>query len=250
MNVYSDNHNYAICHLYKEVDSLPAFHYMGGDFNCHLEVWDSNVSHHRWAAQHLLSIANDLGLEWARPSNHSLTHIPHNSELDGSVIDLVFTIPDPDECFLPRIVHDLRSPLDHSPVASTVSIADTDIHIKHTVLPRNSEEEKEFLGTAALSIQLLHLEGLDSVARIEEVLQGILDTFSLAWQKYTPRRSPSRCAPSPGGTRSVPMLFASIGRTGPPGSGNLSTMLNAGQRGCSLMLTLRRSPKPICACGT
>jgi hypothetical protein len=46
MNVYSNNCNYAICRLYEEVDSLPAFHYMGGDFNCHSEVWDSNVSHH------------------------------------------------------------------------------------------------------------------------------------------------------------------------------------------------------------
>jgi hypothetical protein len=63
MNIYSDDRNYAICHLYEEVDSLPAFHYMRGDFNCHLEVWDSNVSHHRWAAQHLLSIANNLGLD-------------------------------------------------------------------------------------------------------------------------------------------------------------------------------------------
>jgi hypothetical protein len=33
------------------------------------------------------------------------------------------------------------------------------------------------------SIQLLDLEGLDSVARIEEVSQGISDTFSLAWCK-------------------------------------------------------------------
>jgi hypothetical protein len=95
----------------------------------------------------------------------------------------VFTVPDPDGCFLPRIVHDLRGPSDHSPVASVVPIADTDICIKHTVLPKNSEEEKEFLGTAALSIQLLHTEGLDLVARIEEVSQGISDTFSLAWRK-------------------------------------------------------------------
>jgi hypothetical protein len=82
MNVYSDNHSYAICRLYKEVDSLLAFHYMGGDFNCHSEVWDSNVSHHQWAAQHLLSVANDLSLEWAHPSNHGLMHIPHNLQLD------------------------------------------------------------------------------------------------------------------------------------------------------------------------
>jgi hypothetical protein len=46
MNVYSDDHNYAICCLYEEVNDLPAFYYMGGNFNCHLEVWDSNVLHH------------------------------------------------------------------------------------------------------------------------------------------------------------------------------------------------------------
>jgi hypothetical protein len=183
MNVYSDNHNYAICHLYEEVNSLPAFHYMGGDFNCHSEVWDGNVSHHQWAAQHLLSVANDLGLEWAHPSNHGLTHILHNSELDGSVINLVFTIPDPDGQFLPRLAHDLRGPSDHTPITSFVPTSDTDIQIKCTVLPKNSEEEKEFLGSVPLSIQLLNTEGLDLVTRIEEVSQGISDTFSLAWQK-------------------------------------------------------------------
>jgi hypothetical protein len=146
-------------------------------------MWDSNVSHHQWAAQHLLSVANDLGLEWVRPSNHGLTHIPHNSELDGLVIDLVFTISEPDECFLPRIVHDLRGPSDHSLIASVVPIADTDIRIKHMVLPRNSEEEKEFLGSATLSIQLLNIGGLDLVARIKEVSQGISDAFSSAWLK-------------------------------------------------------------------
>jgi hypothetical protein len=183
MNVYSDDHNYTICHLYEEVDSLLAFHYMGGDFNCHSEVWDSNVSHHQWAAQHLLSVANDLGLDWVHPSNHDLIHIPHNSELNGSVINLVFTVPDPDGHFLPTIVHDLRGPSDHVLIASIVPIVDTDIHIKCTMLLKNSEEEKEFLGTAALSIQLLDTEGLDLVARIKEVSQGVSDTFFLAWRK-------------------------------------------------------------------
>jgi hypothetical protein len=167
---------------------------MGDNFNCHLEVWDSNVSHHRWAAQHLLSVANDLGLEWAHLSNHGLTHIPHNSELDRLVIDLMFTIPDPDECFLPRIVHDLRGPLDHSPITSIVLIADTDICIKRTMLPKNSEEEKGFLGTVALSIQLLHTEGLDSVARIKEVSQGILDAFSLVWHKCAKEVTITSCS--------------------------------------------------------
>jgi hypothetical protein len=97
------------------------------------------------------------------------------------VINLMFTIPDPDGCFLPRIAHDLRGPSDHSPIASNVLIMDTDICIKCMVLPKNSEEEKEFLSSTALSIQLLNTGGLDSVARIKEVSQGILDAFSSAW---------------------------------------------------------------------
>jgi hypothetical protein len=95
----------------------------------------------------------------------------------------MFTVPDPDGHFLPRIVHDLRDQSDHSPITSLILIAGTDVCIKRTVVPKNSEEEKEFLSTVALSIQLLNTEGLDLVARIEEVLQGISDAFSLAWRK-------------------------------------------------------------------
>jgi hypothetical protein len=71
---------------------------------------------------------------------------------------------------------------------------DTDIRIKCTVLPKNSEEEKEFLGSVGLSIQLLDTEGLDSVARIEEVLQGISDTFSSAWQKCAKEVTITSCS--------------------------------------------------------
>jgi hypothetical protein len=80
MNIYSDDCNYAICCLNEEVDSLPAFHYMGGDFNCHSEVWDGNVLHHQWAAQHLLSVANNLGLEcclWVHSSFAKAVHACH-----------------------------------------------------------------------------------------------------------------------------------------------------------------------------
>jgi hypothetical protein len=65
-----------------------------------------------------------------------------------------------------------------------------------------------------------------------------------------PRRSPSCHTPNPGRTRSVPTPFASTGRTDPPGSGSLSAVPHARQRGCSLMLALRKYLKPTCAHGT
>jgi len=63
---------------------------MGGDFNIHSKVWDSNVTNHRWAAITLPEIAADLDLEWTQPSNPGPTFISHNEDLRPSVIDLIF----------------------------------------------------------------------------------------------------------------------------------------------------------------
>ncbi|KXN81366.1 hypothetical protein AN958_05137 [Leucoagaricus sp. SymC.cos] len=65
LNVYSDDAHTAINLLCQEADQLPAFIYMGGDFNCHSEVWDSSCTSHPLVAQRLLELASDVGLEWA-----------------------------------------------------------------------------------------------------------------------------------------------------------------------------------------
>jgi hypothetical protein len=96
-------------------------------------------------------------------ANHGLTHIPHNLELDGSVINLMFTVPDPKGCFLPRLTHDLRGTLDYMPIASIIPIVDTDIRIKCTMLPKNSEEEKEFLANIVQFFPLLNHKMLMAV---------------------------------------------------------------------------------------
>jgi len=90
MNVYSDDDNTVILYLRDHIDELPLFQYMSSDFNVHSKVWDSNVTHHRWAAITLLEIAADLNLEWTQPSNPGPTFISHNEDLCPSVIDLMF----------------------------------------------------------------------------------------------------------------------------------------------------------------
>ncbi|KXN91250.1 hypothetical protein AN958_01610 [Leucoagaricus sp. SymC.cos] len=103
LNIYSDDAHTAINLLSRDVDQLPAFIYMGGDFNCHSEVWDSSCTLHPLVTQHLLELASDVGLEWARPSNSGMTHIPHNPDLAGSVIDLVFMAPSVSVSDLPQL---------------------------------------------------------------------------------------------------------------------------------------------------
>ncbi|KAF5362250.1 hypothetical protein D9756_002521 [Leucocoprinus leucothites] len=91
MNIYLDDMHTAINLLLKDVDTLPTFIYIGGNFNCHSSVWDPAVEHHCTSAISLLETVSDLGVEWARPINAANTYIPHNMDLEGSVIDLMFT---------------------------------------------------------------------------------------------------------------------------------------------------------------
>ncbi|KXN86757.1 hypothetical protein AN958_09617 [Leucoagaricus sp. SymC.cos] len=65
LNIYSDDAHTAINLLARDIDQLPAFVYMGSDFNCHSEVWDPSCMSHPLVAQHLLELASDIGLEWA-----------------------------------------------------------------------------------------------------------------------------------------------------------------------------------------
>ncbi|KXN82806.1 hypothetical protein AN958_02146 [Leucoagaricus sp. SymC.cos] len=60
LNIYSDDAHMAINLLAQDVDQLPAFIYMGGDFNCHLEVWDSSCTLHPLVAQCLLELERSL----------------------------------------------------------------------------------------------------------------------------------------------------------------------------------------------
>ncbi|KAF5325216.1 hypothetical protein D9619_009660 [Psilocybe cf. subviscida] len=80
MNVYSDNEFTVIRLLAARADTLPQFHYMGGDFNCHSSAWDpvprpANVAASHW----LLEAAATIGLELGTVSNPGPTHIPRDA---------------------------------------------------------------------------------------------------------------------------------------------------------------------------
>src|SRR5215467_1047767 len=110
LNVYNNGDNTAVHFLRQEMDNLPTCEYMGGDFNCHSEVWDPDVPHHRASAQALVDMASDLNLAWTPLSNPGDTHYPHDGSLNPSVIDLVFLPSVPEQEYLPGRATDLRGP--------------------------------------------------------------------------------------------------------------------------------------------
>ncbi|KXN82183.1 hypothetical protein AN958_02952 [Leucoagaricus sp. SymC.cos] len=184
LNVYSDDTHTAINLLSREVDALPAFIYMGGDFNCHSEVWDPSHTSHPLIAQCLLEFASDIGLEWARPSNPGLTHIPHNPDLASSVIDLVFTGPLSVQSNLPRLDLDCRGPSDHVPLSTLIPILESEIRISRMVIPRESPEESGFLIDLATGLWALNVGDLSSPDLIEAAAVAVAEVFSLAWNAH------------------------------------------------------------------
>ncbi|KXN92968.1 hypothetical protein AN958_09092 [Leucoagaricus sp. SymC.cos] len=184
LNVYSDNAHTAINLLSREVNVLPAFIYMGGDFNCHSEVWDPSRTSHPLVVQCLLEFASDVRLKWARPSNPGLTHIPHNPDLAGSVIDLVFTGPLSAQSNLPRLDLDHCGPSDHVPISTLVPISESEIRVSRMVILRESPEESGFLIDLATGLRALNVEDLSSSDQIEVTTVVVAEVFSSAWNAH------------------------------------------------------------------
>jgi len=184
MNVYSDDDNTVILYLRDHVDELPLFQYMGGDFNVHSRVWDSNVTHHRWAAITLLEIAADLDLEWTQPSNPGPTFISHNEDLRPSVIDLMFhqisdsarsqTNRDPDR----------KGPTDHIPLTTSVILDSVIEGVTRRSITRGSEAEKAFINDLRTGVLATTVGTLNTSADIDRVAQALADVFSMAWDKH------------------------------------------------------------------
>ncbi|CAA7267563.1 unnamed protein product [Cyclocybe aegerita] len=87
MNVYSDDQHTAIEHLAAHVHSLPPFIYMVGDFNCVSTTWDDYEHGESLTAISLRDTASQIGLEWARPSNHGPTRISPNPNQRSNILE-------------------------------------------------------------------------------------------------------------------------------------------------------------------
>ncbi|CAA7258924.1 unnamed protein product [Cyclocybe aegerita] len=125
MNVYSDDQHTAIEHLAARVHSLPPFIYMAGDFNC--------------------DTASQIGLEWARPSNHGPTRISPNPNQRSNVLDLVFLAPSEILISMPRLEHDLQAPATKEGVealADAIATAFSDAWLAHSTESKPTKHSK------------------------------------------------------------------------------------------------------------
>jgi hypothetical protein len=181
LNVYNDTHNCAIKCLSEAADLLLSFHLAVGDFNCHSDVWDPRVTHHHTTMQSLIDCMSDIGLFWLWPENPGNTHIPHDRQLNGSVIDLVFSHLDE---AAPRLLHQFQGGSDHVPVGFSLSCPDSNICVTRMVLPKLGDKEHDFVTEACHLVAQIPTLLLDSPEGIKQAARGLSLAFSTVWSHH------------------------------------------------------------------
>ncbi|KAF5321171.1 hypothetical protein D9619_001125 [Psilocybe cf. subviscida] len=169
MNVYSDNEFTGIRLLAARADTLPQFHYMGGDFNCHSSAWDPVPRPVNVAASHwLLEAAATIGLELGTVSNPGPTHIPRDASKRPSVIDL--NMLDSDHILV----------LTHVPVLPAVRTA------LRRCLPSDPEKVQAFLDDLVAKLRLIVPDDVaETPDDVEAAASAIASAFSEAWLAHS-----------------------------------------------------------------
>jgi len=126
-NVYSDEQHTAICLLIEQTMDWPSLFFMGGNFNCRHQSWDPQRLVTNVHTDRLEVAATCLGLSRSTLEEEGPTHFPYNTQLEPTVIDLVY-IPmelslQVEHCICP----DIRGMSDHAPLLSELPILDFEV---------------------------------------------------------------------------------------------------------------------------
>ncbi|CAA7271383.1 unnamed protein product [Cyclocybe aegerita] len=192
MNVYSDDQHTAIEHLAARVHSLPPFIYMAGDFNCVLTTWNDYEHGESSTAISLWDTASQIGLEWARPSNHGLTWISPNPNQRSNVLDLVFLAPSEILILMPRLEHGLQGPSDHVPICADLDIGpEPPGSGRRTIKPRG-EAEKSFISDILRDLAAIPVAAPATKEGVEGLADAIATAFSDTWLAHSTKSKPTK----------------------------------------------------------
>ncbi|CAA7269043.1 unnamed protein product [Cyclocybe aegerita] len=192
MNVYSDDQHTAIEHLAARVHSLPPFIYMAGDFNCVSTTWDDYEHGESSTAISLRDTASQIGLEWARPTNHGPTRISPNSNQRSNVLDLVFLAPSEILISMPRLEHDLQGPSDHVPICTDLDIGPEPPGSGRRVIKPGSEAEKSFISDILRDLAAIPVAAPATKEGVEALADAIATAFSDAWFAHSTESKPTK----------------------------------------------------------
>ncbi|CAA7267579.1 unnamed protein product [Cyclocybe aegerita] len=191
MNVYSDDQHTAIEHLAAHVHSLP-FIYMAGDFNCVSTTWDDYEHGESSTAISLQDTASQIGLEWARPSNHGPTRISPNPNQRSNVLDLVFLAPSEILISMPRLEHNLQGPSDHVPICTDLDIGPELPGSGRRTIKPGSEAEKSFISDILWDLAAIPVAAPATKEGVEALADAIATAFSDAWLVHSTKSKPTK----------------------------------------------------------
>ncbi|KAF5314437.1 hypothetical protein D9619_011854 [Psilocybe cf. subviscida] len=187
MNVYSDNEFTAIRLLAARTDTLPQFHYMGGDFNCHSSAWDPVPHSANVAASHwLLEAAATIGPELGTVSNPGPTDIPRDASKHPSVIDLVFLLVALSASVSTERVIQSMLDSDHILLLTHVPVSPAVRTAMRRCLPSDPEKVQDFLDDLVAKLRLIVPDDVaETPDDVEAAASAVASAFSDAWLAHS-----------------------------------------------------------------
>lgn len=181
MNVYSDENGSAIRYLEDHLDAFPDVSYMGGDFNCPSAHWDATLNHEHPMANRLMECAAALSLERIAPPSGRVTHLPYNSALRGSILDLVF-VP-AFRGYTADLTLGEKGEPDHFPLLLDIPLR-VEFPEGKMSIKVDSEEEDDFLAEVRLLLGLIPIPDVMSAEQTQLVAQAVAEGFETAWSHH------------------------------------------------------------------
>ncbi|CAA7269047.1 unnamed protein product [Cyclocybe aegerita] len=192
MNIYSDDQHTAIELLAARVHSLPPFIYMAGDFNCMSTTWDDYEHGESSTAISLQDTASQIGLEWARPSNHGPMRISPNPFQRSNILDLVFLAPSEILISMPRLEHKLQGPSDHILICTDLDIGPEPPGSGRRTIKPGSKAEKSFILDILQDLAAIPVAAPVTKEGIEALANAIAMAFSDAWLAHSTESKPTK----------------------------------------------------------
>ena len=188
INVYSDDQQTAIKHLWDHEINIDNILIMAGDFNICDSNWDPSFPHHSTHTNDLMIIADNFDLDISTPIHPRPTRFANNPQDSNSVINLMFINPQNRGYNNHTIIEHHRFPSDHAPLLVKIQInAENTTILKRSIKPKSKNENK-YDSYILTNVSSLRSDDLNTTDKVEKLTRDISNIFNTAWNHFSKER--------------------------------------------------------------
>ena len=175
--MYSDEHQIVLAYLRDTKFNTSNILIWTSNFNIRDSNWDPSYPYHSVYANTIREVVDSLDLDIFTPTQPIPTRYADNEGDADTVIDLMFLQSSNSGFNNHYILPELRLLSDHTSLCVTISIIKKDISISQRTIPKDSNEEKDFISRYMDNISQINTGNILSTQDLEDATSAIAAAF-------------------------------------------------------------------------